>query len=213
MPLIGCSCEKADTDFPPHEISYEAGHLKGEGGTVSVLKLDDIDLSAYPHLALKEGFTLHRAIYKLSGGDMMGYIVAVRTASNRGFAVELLNGAQGKFLFAPIKTSAGALEYAEFMVHETPESTYFREHAYIKNQHDFDQALSDLKDYSIIRTPPTQITRVTEQSDGSYLVELVYRCELYQRRIEYRAILVYGDGSIEMKEGYVFVEGPAGGVL
>ena len=65
MPLIGCSHEKGDTDFPPHKISYEAGHLKGEGGTVSVLKLDDVNLSAYPHLTLKEGFTLHRAIYKL----------------------------------------------------------------------------------------------------------------------------------------------------
>ena len=105
-PLIGCSPEKEDTDLPPHQISYEEGRLKGEEGTVRVLQLDDVDLSIYPHLTLKKGFTLHRAIYKRSGGDMIGPIVAVRAASDRGFVVEPLNGVQGKFLFAPIKTSA-----------------------------------------------------------------------------------------------------------
>lgn len=214
LAVLPASCSPA-TPFPPHSISYILGCVTGAGFPRIVRQTEAIDLAAYPNLKLRDGFLLKRAVCNLAGGDVQGYVMAVRKSTGKGFAVEPMNSAQGKFLFAPIKSAAAALEYVEFMTHETPYSVYGREHEYILSADDFEKSLSTMKGMGkveTIKTPPTDITRITEQS-GGYLVELVYSCMLYTHRIEYLACWVHGDGSLELKEGYVFVKGPPGPVL
>lgn len=217
--LSGCFARPVE--LPSHEVSYTPRHLKGEWGKLRILQLESIDLNAYPHLRLKEGFALHRAIYDYHGADVRGFLVAVHEASERGFAVEPLSGVHGKFLFAPIESTAEALDYVKLMVHETPETLYLREHTYIHSPHDSETVLSALTEAAsafgrpleMLETPPTNVTRVTEQSSGKYLVELVYRKYTYDQRIEYLACLVYSDGSLEFQESYVFIVGPPGALF
>ena len=220
--LTGCGLGQTGVQFPSYEISYRWGCLFGDGLPKRVLSWEDIDMPYYPHLKLIEGFTLRRAIYQLNGGDAQGYLVAIYQASGTGFKVEPLNGIQGDFLFGPIKSPQQALEYVELMIHETPMNTYDREHVYINNPDEFQQAMHKLdenaesfKDSKVesIKTPPTNVTRVTVQGDDKYLVELVYRCELYNQRIEYAACVVGSDGSLKLGERYVFIEGPPGAML
>jgi len=218
VPLIGCLPPQVEVELPPHEISYQDGHLEGDEGRVSILKLQTIDMTAYAHLKLRDGFTLRRAIYRRQGGDQQGYAVAIHDASNRGFALKLVDGvqgAQGEFLFAPIESSEQAREYAEFMVHETSVSIYDREHQSIYTQAEFEAALSQLggAKAETREIPPTQVTRVREVGNGAYLVELVYKCDLYIRRLEYLCCVVLRDGTLDLRERIVFIEGGPGMML
>jgi len=208
--LTSCS---AGAEFPPHKNSYALGFLTGDVGIVHVQQMDNIDLSKYPHLKLRQSFTLKRAVERFMGGDTIGYVTAIIAPTGCGFAVEDMDGIQGGFLFAPIESAEAALEYTEFMFHETSFSDYGREHFDIDSQQDLDAALSMWKDYEVLKTPPTNITRVTQQSDGRYLVELVFRCYLGKQRIEYMSCLVGSDGSLEPLEYYMYIEGPWGAML
>ena len=111
----GCG---TDAEFPPHKNSYALGFLTGDVGIVYVRQMDNIDLSKYPHLRLRQGFTLKRAVERLMGGDTIGYVTAIDSPTGRGFAVEDMDGVQGGFLFAPLKSAEEALEYTQFMFHE-----------------------------------------------------------------------------------------------
>ena len=84
--LIGCLPRPVQVELPPHQLSYTPGCLKGEGVKLRILELQNIDLDVCPHLRVREGFTLHRAIYAYSGGDVIGFLVAVHEASKTGFA-------------------------------------------------------------------------------------------------------------------------------
>jgi hypothetical protein len=218
VPLIGCVPPQVEVELPPHKISYQGKYLKGDEGRVRILEMETIDMAAYPHLKLRDGFTLRRAICQRQGGDQQGYAVAIHDASNRGFALELVDGvqgAQGGFLFAPIESADQAREYAEFMVHETGVSIYDREHQSIYTQAEFEAALSQL-DGAEAKTreiPPTQVTRVRDMGNGAYIVELVYGCELYVRRLEYLCCVVLRDGTLDLRERSVFIEGVPGAML
>ncbi|MDD5312243.1 MAG: hypothetical protein PHO26_04325 [Dehalococcoidia bacterium] len=170
-------------------------------------------MSRYPRLSLRQGYSVKRAVERFIGGDTIGYVTAIHTATDVGFVVESMNSAQGGFLFAPIKSAEEALEYANFMFHEPPFSAYSREHVDIYNQQDLDEALSGWKDYKVLKNPPTDITRVTRQNDGKYSVELVFRCYLGKQRIEYMSCLVDSEGNLEALEYYIYVEGPWGAAL
>jgi len=84
VPLIGCVPPQVEVELPPHKISYESGRLKSDEGRVRILELQTIDMTAYPHLKLRDGFTLRRAICERQGGDQQGYAVAIHQASNAG---------------------------------------------------------------------------------------------------------------------------------
>ena len=217
--LQSCGPKVSPVELPSHQVGYAQGFLWSDEGKTRIISLENIDLSPYPHLKPKEGFVLRWAAYEFAGGDVLGFVVAIHQASDAGFAVEPLNGMQGAFLFAPIESDVAALEYVQFMAHETPESGYERDHAYIRSQADFEEALSQMREVAsndavkILDTPPTNITRVTGQGNGSYLVELVYKCELYKQRLEYLSCLVDSDGNLGLQERYVFIEGPPGPVL
>jgi hypothetical protein len=213
LACCGCGPRPADMGFPPYLTSYNSGWLHGEEGFTKVREMSDIDMSPYPHLKVKDGFSLKRAVTDYIGGDQISCVVALHNDSNLGFVVEPLDGIQGEYLFAPLKDPDEILEYTEFMTHETPESDYNREHKYIYSQTEYDNALQQLKKYTVLRDPPTTFTRVTEQKDGSYLVELVYSCSLYQQRIEYVACIVNKKGGIILKDYFTFVQGPFGAVL
>lgn len=215
---IGCQPPALPVELPPHKISYQGKYLKGDEGRVRILEMETIDMAAYPHLKLRDGFTLRRAICERHGGDQQGYAVAIHDASNRGFALELVDGvqgAQGGFLFAPIESAEQAREYAEFMVHETAVSIYDREHQFIYTQAEFEAALSQLggAEAKTREIPPTQVTRVRDMGNGAYLVELVYKCELYIMRLEYLCCVVLRDGTLDLRERSVFIEGGPGMML
>jgi len=218
VPLIGCRPPQVEVELPSHSISYQGKYLKGDEGRIRILQMEPIDMTAYPHLKLREGFTLQRAICERQGGDQQGYVVAIYDASHTGFALELVDGvqgAQGGFLFAPIENADQAREYVEFMVHETPVSIYDREHQSIYTQAGFEEALSQLggANATTLESPPTQITRVSDMGDGAYLVELVYKCELYRMRLEYLGCVVLRDGTLDLRERSVFIEGSPGAML
>ena len=206
----GCSM---GAEFPPHKNSYALGFLTGDAGIVYVRQMDNLDLSKYPHLRLRQGFTLKRAVERFVGGDTIGYVTAIDSPTGRGFAVEDMDGVQGSFLFAPLKSAEEALEYTQFMFHEPSSSDYGREHFDINSRQDLDAALNKWNDYKILKTPPTEVTRVTQQSDGKYLVELVFSCYLGTQRIEYMSCVVGSDGGLEPVEYYKFIEGPPGALL
>lgn len=218
VPFIGCAPPPVDVELPAHSISYQGKYLKGDEGRIRILEMETIDMTAYPHLNLRDGFTLQRAICARQGGDLQGYVVAIYDASHTGFALELVDGvqgAQGGFLFAPIENADQAREYVEFMVHETPVSIYDREHRSIYTQAEFEEALSQLggANATTLEVPPTQITRVSDMGDGAYLVELVYKFELYTTRLEYLGCVVLRDGTLDLRERSVFIEGGPGAVL
>jgi len=213
LPALGCFIGHPEPYFPPHRICYEPGWLNIEGDIIRVQILEDISMRGYPHLRLRQGFTLKRAIAELSGGDGIGNVVAVADNSSRGFGIETMDSNQGKFLFAPLTSTDAMLEYVEFMFHEPPVSEYDREHRYITSQEDYDDALMHYGKYTINKTPPISFTRITETVDGRHLVELVYRSELYVQRLTYTSCYVTRDGDIEFKDSYIFVEGPPGAVL
>ena len=200
-------------EFPPHKNSYALGFLTGDDGIVYIRQMEDIEMNKYPHLSLRQGFTLKRAVERFMGGDTIGYIAAIRLPTGCGFAVEDMDGVQGGFLFAPLKSAEEALEYTKFMLHETSSSDYGREHFDIINQQDLDTELNRWGDYEILKIPPTNVTRVTQQSDGRYLVELVFCCYLGRQRVEYMSCLVGTDGGLEPVEYYMYIEGPQGSVL
>ncbi len=206
----GCT---TGAEFPPHKNSYALGFLTGDVGIVYVRQMDNIDLSKYPHLRLRQGITLRRAVERFMGGDTIGYVTAIDAPTGRGFAVEDMDGVQGGFLFAPLKSAEEALEYTQFMFHEPSSSDYGREHFDINSQQDLDAALSKWKEYQVLKTPPSNVTRVTQQSDGRYLVELVFRVYLGRQRIEYMSCLAGTDGSLEPLDYYKFIEGPPGALL
>lgn len=217
-PWSGCAPRTPPVELPPHKISYQGKHLKSDKGRIRILVWETIDMAAYPHLKLRDGFSLKRAVCRRSGGDPQGYAVAIHDASNRGFALEPpedVQGTQGGFLFAPIESADQAREYAEFMVHETPWSLYDREHRSIYTQADFETALSQLDGSrtKTLQTPPTNITRVKDLGNGVYMVELVYGCEMYVRRLEYICCVVLRDGTLDLREWYVFMEGGPGAVF
>lgn len=214
LPSLSCSDGHPEPYFPPHQISYEPGRLKIEDGdTMHILLMEDISLSGYPHLQLRQGLTLKRAVLDRSGGDYIGHVVAIADNSSKGFVVETMDGKQGGFLFAPLTSNDAVLEYVEFMFHEPPVSEYDREHRYITSQDGFNEALAHFGKYTFTKTPPVSFTRITGPDGGRYLVELVYRSELYVERITYMACYVTIDGDTEYKDGYIFVEGPPGAVL
>ncbi len=215
VPWSGCAPPVPPVELPEHSISYQGNYLKGNEGRFRILEIEVIDMAIYPHLKIKDGFILQRAICGRQGGDQQGYAVAIHQASNTGFGIEHIDGAQGGFLFGPIESVDQAREYAEFMVHETAMSIYDREHQSIYTQADFENALSQLDRARIktIKTPPTNITRVRDIGEGYYLVELVYACELYVRRVEYLGCVVCRDGFIDLQENYVFIEGGPGSML
>jgi hypothetical protein len=126
-----------------------------------------------------------------------------------------VQSAQGGFLFAPIENADQAREYVEFMVHETPVSIYDREHQSIYTQAGFEEALSQLggANAETLEVPPTQVTRVSDIGDGAYLVELVYKCELYIMRLEYLCCVVLSDGTLDLRERSVFIESGPGAML
>ena len=108
------------------------------------------------------------------------------------------------------------------IIHETPEYFYDREHVYILTEADYQSDMAELEEAAadsedatvkVLKTPPTHVTRVTAQSGGKYMVELVYKCLLRTQRLEYQSCLVGSDGSIELQEKYVFVEGAPGMIL
>ena len=200
-------------EFPPHKNSYALGFLTGDDGIVYIRQMEDIEMNKYPHLSLRQGFTLKRAVERFMGGDTIGYIAAIRLPTGCGFAVEDMDGVQGGFLFAPLKSAEEALEYTKFMLHETSSSDYGREHFDIINQQDLDTELNRWGDYEILKIQPTNVTRVTQQSDGRYLVELVFCCYLGRQRVEYMSCLVGTDGGLEPVEYYMYIEGPQGSVL
>jgi len=214
---IGCQPPAPPVELPPHKISYQGKYLKGDEGRIRILELETIDMAAYTHLKLRDGFTLRRAICERQGGDQQGYAVAIHDASNRGFALELVDGvqgAQGGFLFAPLESAEQAREYAEFMVHETAVSIYDREHQSIYTQAELEAALSRLGAKAETREiPPTQVTRVSDLGNGAYLVEMVYSCELYIQRLEYICCVVLRDGTLDLRERSVFIEGGPGAML
>jgi hypothetical protein len=210
----GCASRTPPVELPPHKISYQGKHLKSDEGRVRILEMETINMTAYPHLKLREGFSLGRAICGRQGGDQQGYAVAIHDTSNRGFALEPKDSTQGGFLFAPIESADQAREYAEFMVHETGVSIYDREHQPIYTQAEFEAALSQLGAKAKTREiPPTQVTRVRDLGNGDYMVELVYRCELYIQRLEYLCCVVLRDGTLDLRERIVFIEGGPGIML
>jgi len=213
LPALGCFMGHPEPYFPPHRICYEPGWLNVEGDIMRVRILEDISMRGYPHLKLRQGFTLKRAIVELSGGDGIGHVVAVADNSSRGFAIETMDSNQGKFLFAPLTTTDAMLEYVEFMYHEPPVSEYEREHRYILSQADYDNTLAHFEKYTIHAAPPVNFTRITATDSGHYLVELVYSSELYVHRVTYASFNVTREGDIEFIDSYNFVEGPPGAVL
>jgi hypothetical protein len=218
VPLLGCAPPPIEVELPSHSISYQGKYLKGDEGRIRILQMEPIDMTAYPHLKLRDGFTLQRAICLRQGGDLQGYVVAIYDASHTGFALELVDGvqdAQGGFLFAPIESADQAREYVEFMVHETPVSIYDREHQSIYTQAEFEEALSQLggANATTLEAPPTQVTGVSDIGDGAYMVELVYKCELYRMRLEYLGCVVLRDGTLDLRERSVFIEGGPGAML
>lgn len=212
--VITFPCCKPDTEFPLHKNSYNSGFISGDAGIKYICQTNDINMSEYSHLDLRQGFVIKRAVERLVGGDVIGHVIAIYSATNQGFEIESMNAVQGGFLFAPIRSSQDALEYTRFMRFEPPPSGYSREHIDIDSKQDFDAALSGWTDnYKIIQKPPTDITRVTQQSDGTYFVELVFRCFLGKQRIEYMSCLVGSDGRLEPGEHYTYIEGPWGAML
>lgn len=227
--LLIISCRKPiEVELPPHKISYlpeititiDGEEQRGPGLSspdfredFSIIMLEDISRDAYPHLRLREGFVLHLTRDPTFGASSI-YLLAIHEASESGFVVEHLNHVHGGFLFAPIESAAAALEYVELMYGQTMQSAYDRDLTFIHSLDDFETELGRMKEIAshpdevkMLGTPPTYVSRATEQGPGKYLVELVYKQEFFLQTIDYHPLWVYRNGGIEDKLGRPFVEG------
>jgi hypothetical protein len=209
---VGCVPDAKELNFPPHTISYWRGLLIG-GSCYPPPSYSEMDLHDYPHLYLRDGFILKNRVQSSLIPQRDVSVIAVHEPSQTGFGIEPLNVDHGIFLFAPISSPDAAQEYAEFMMVETQKSFYDREHITIHSQDEYENVIRSYEKQGrkeILRTPPTNVTRVTQQADGSYFVELVYHHKWKTRRMEYLSGTVYTNGSFELKERYIFINGPPG---
>ncbi|MBM3175136.1 MAG: hypothetical protein FJZ93_05335 [Chloroflexi bacterium] len=218
--LTSCVCTPIDSDLPPpppppigvelppYETAYASGRLYYEDGKREDVRLEDLDMAYYPHLNIKrDDFILKRAIFYSVPPHQAG-IVALHQASQTGFIIEKANDVHGKFLFAPIESAEAALEYAKFMIHTVSHQRYCR---YLYSPADFERAVNQMKKagtVETIKTPPTTVTRVTEEGNGQYLVEFVSFCAGYGLGMEYSACRVSSDGGLELLDNFVFIKGP-----
>ena len=206
--------------FPPHLLELRGDILVNldSGQTIEVIRFHDIDLvSSYPHLTVKAGFRIARAELASAGGDILGLVVAIHAPSGQGFVVERLNGTQGGYLFAPIDDPDEAIEYAQFMMHETPSSVYGRDYREIGSSEQFRQTLSTMEerarnfnlDLKFLASPPANFTIVI-QKDMKYEVSRLYHQFLERDRITWAIVLVWVDGQIILVSEQTYVMGAPG---
>jgi len=215
----GSTTSGALADFPHHLLELRGEMLVNlnSGQTIEVIRFHDIDLTSYPHLTMRAGFRVSRAEIASAGGDIIGVVVAVHTASGRGFVVERLNGTQGGYLFAPLDEAEKAIEYAKFMLHETSSSVYGRQYEEITSEEHFRQMLSRMEQrggnlnftLKFLAKPPANFT-VAIQEEGRYEVSRVYHQSLETDRITWAVVFVWTDGEILLKSEETYVLGGPG---
>jgi len=164
------------------------------------------------NLTIREGFTLKRVIYDVVGADALGIVMAI-DENGYGFSIEPMNDVQGAFLFAPIESKEGALNYLRFLMHDVQYSVMGRWYEDIANEDRFSDVIETIEEHSkergeqmkIVRMPPTNVTTV--KADGEkYIVERVY-FTIFPEKIEYVKAIIYKNGSIDIIEKYDCVMG------
>ncbi len=215
--------------FPPHNVTYDGlrKRLIINGEEVPVLQ-EEFEISEedfktisteesikkrYPSLKLRDGFRLIRPIYRRIGGDELSCLVA--EYNNVGFAVE--GWRQAFFLFAPIDTPEEAADYVRFVVHETSNSWYGREHREVK-EGELQEVMRDMREKAremggeliILKEPPVSHT-VARKEDGGFIVERLFRKSLEKDRLIYAKYMVLKNGEVREMERYVCAESTAPG--
>lgn len=202
---------------PHHKAVYYDGKIillgdciVGEKGRIiQPLAEENVTLK---NLTMREGFTLKRVIYDVVGADALGIIMAINE-NGYGFSIEPMNDVQGAFLFAPIESKEGALNYLRFLMHDVQYSVMGRWYEDIANEDRFSDVIETIEEHSkergeqmkIVRMPPTNVTTV--KTDGEkYIVERVY-FTIFPEKIEYVKAIIYKNGSIDIIERYDCVMG------
>jgi hypothetical protein len=214
---------RAPAFFPPHNVTYDGlrERLIINGEEVPILD-EEFEISEglgaisteesvkrrYPSLKLREDFRLIRPIYQRIGADELSYLIA--EYNNVGFAVE--GWEQASFLFAPIDTPEEAADYVRFVVHETSNSWYGREHREV-NEGELQKVLQDMREEAqkmggelkILMEAPISHTVAREEA-GGFIVERLYRKSLGKDRLIYAKYMVSKNGEVREMERYVCAE-------
>jgi hypothetical protein len=208
---------KTHTEFPQHDYEYKHGVLRNLiTGESLAAEWNDVEMERFPDLSAREGYELKRVVTGSAGGDLIQMIVAVHAKEDRGFGIQHMNWEHGAFVFAPIESADEALQYMQFMVHETGAGFYDREYEEIVNIEKYNEVIERMQDRAnelgkeleFLADPPTNVSRV--RTDSAYEVERVFFKASEWERIIYSDAIVNHDGMVEIKDEYEFVRGAAG---